>query len=174
MNIYGDRIVLRAIDVSDAELLLKLINDPETERMLGGFSFPVSMEGQIKWIGSQTGRNDILRCIVAPKEDEACGLGTVILSDIDYVNGVAQVHIKMDKEKGRGQGYGTDAINAIVDYAFRELRLHCVYADVLDYNIPSHKLFKKCGFRKDGVLRSRVFKGGRFVDVISFSRLCED
>ena len=174
MNIYGERIVLRAINVSDAELLLKLINDPETESMLGGFSFPVSMDGQMKWIGSQTGRNDTLRCIVATKEDEASGLGTVILSDIDYVNGVAQVHIKMDKEKGRGHGYGTDAIKTIVDYAFRELRLNCIYANVLDYNVPSQKLFRKCGFRREGILRSRVFKGGRFVDVISFSRLCED
>ena len=174
MNINGEKIVLRAIDPGDAELLLKLINDPEIERMLGGASFPVSMEGQRKWIDNQTVRHDTLRCIVTTKEDEVHGLGTVVLSDIDYVNGVAQVHIKMDKERGQGQGYGTDAINTIVDYAFHELRLHCVYADVLDYNVPSQKLFRKCGFQKEGVLRSRVFKGGRFVDVIPFSRLYED
>ena len=43
MNIYGKSIVLRAISESDASLLLQMINDPETERMLGGSSFPVSM-----------------------------------------------------------------------------------------------------------------------------------
>ena len=36
MNIYGDKIFLRAIEKEDCELLLELINDPEIEIMLGG------------------------------------------------------------------------------------------------------------------------------------------
>lgn len=173
MNIQGKNVVLRAISMKDANLLMELINDAETEKMLGGSSFPVSLEGQEKWIAAQTGRTDVLRCIVALKENEE-GLGTVILSDIDTKNGVAQVHIKMDKQRGRGKGYGSDALNTIVNYAFGEMRLNCIYADVLEYNTVSQKLFEKCGFHRDGVLRSRVFKGGRYINVVSYSRLKED
>lgn len=173
MNIQGKNVVLRAISMKDANLLMELINDAETEKMLGGSSFPVSLEGQEKWIAAQTGRTDVLRCIVALKENEE-GIGTVILSDIDTKNGVAQVHIKMDKQRGRGKGYGSDALNTIVNYAFGEMRLNCIYADVLEYNTVSQKLFEKCGFLRDGVLRSRVFKGGRYINVVSYSRLKED
>ena len=173
MNIQGNSVVLRAISMEDANLLMELINDADTEKMLGGSSFPVSLEGQEKWIAAQTGRTDVLRCIVALVENGE-GIGTVILSDIDTKNGVAQVHIKMDKQQGRGKGYGTDALNAIVNYAFDEMRLNCIYADVLEYNTASQKLFEKCGFHRDGVLRSRVFKGGSFINVISYSRLKED
>ena len=173
MNIQGKNVVLRAISMKDANLLMELINDAETEKMLGGSSFPVSLEGQEKWISAQTGRIDVLRCIVALKENEE-GIGTVILSDIDTKNGVAQVHIKMDKQRGRGKGYGSDALNTIVNYAFGEMRLNCIYADVLEYNTVSQKLFEKCGFLRDGVLRSRVFKGGRYINVVSYSRLKED
>ena len=173
MNIQGKNVVLRAISMKDANLLIELINDAETEKMLGGSSFPVSLEGQEKWIAAQTGRTDVLRCIVALKENEE-GIGTVILSDIDTKNGVAQVHIKMDKQRGRGKGYGSDALNAIANYAFDEMRLNCIYADVLEYNTVSQKLFEKCGFHRDGVLRSRVFKGGRYINVVSYSRLKED
>lgn len=173
MNIQGKKVVLRAISMKDAGLLMELINDAETEKMLGGSSFPVSLEGQEKWIATQTGRTDVLRCIVALKETEE-GIGTVILSDIDTKNGIAQVHIKMDKQRGRGKGYGADALNVIVNYAFDEMRLNCIYADVLEYNTVSQKLFEKCGFHRDGVLRSRVYKGGRYNNVISYSRLKED
>ena len=173
MNIQGKNVVLRAISMKDANLLIELINDAETEKMLGGSSFPVSLEGQEKWIAAHAGRTDVLRCIVALKENEE-GIGTVILSDIDTKNGVAQVHIKMDKQRGRGKGYGSDALNAIANYAFDEMRLNCIYADVLEYNTVSQKLFEKCGFHRDGVLRSRVFKGGRYINVVSYSRLKED
>lgn len=174
MNIYGESIVLRAISSKDTKLLLDLINDPDTERMLGGCSFPVSCEEQERWISNQSAREDILRCIVANQDNEITGLGTVILSDIDRKNGVAQVHIKMAKDIGRGKGYGTDALQTIVKYAFDEMRLNCVYANVLDYNIPSRKLFEKCGFNKDGVLRSRVFKNGKYIDMITYSILRKD
>ena len=174
MNIYGKNVVLRAITMNDTDLLVRLINDPETAKMVGGCSFPVSIEGQQKWIAAQVGRTDILRCIVTLKDDEETGLGTVILSDIDYQNGVAQVHIKMDKEIGCGRGYGSDALNAVVDYAFNEMRLNCIYADVLSYNEISQKLFEKNGFIRDGILRSRVYKNGNYVDVYSYSKVKGD
>lgn len=171
MNIYGNKIVLRAISPQDAKLLLELINDPDTEKMLGGFSFPVSMENQMHWISGLTENDHLLRCIIATKENMGMGLGTVILSDIDCKNGTAQIHIKMARDTGRGKGYGTDAINTMVEYAFKELRLNCVYAEVLEYNIPSQKLFAKCGFVKDGLLRARVFKNGSYINVFSFSKV---
>lgn len=172
MNIYGEKVLLRAIEPGDNALLLEMINDPDTERMLGGASFPVSKVGQAKWLDDQMSGNNILRCIVADRNAPEQGLGTVILSDIDQKNGVAQVHVKL-AASGRGKGYGTDTLKALVNYAFMQMRLHCVYAHVLSYNEPSQKLFQKCGFQKEGVLRARVFKDGSYVDIISYSILNE-
>lgn len=173
MNILGEKTVLRAIEPADNALLLELINDPGTEKMLGGSSFPVSETAQSKWICEQIGRTDVLRCIVADKNTPKEGVGTVILSDIDRKNGTAQVHLKLI-EVGRGKGYGTDALKAMVGYAFRQMRLHCVYAHVLEYNKASRKLFEKCGFQREGLLRSRAFKDGEYVDMVSYSMICHD
>ena len=46
MRIVGKCIYLRAIDSEDNKLLFELINDPETEKMVGGSSWPVSKEEQ--------------------------------------------------------------------------------------------------------------------------------
>lgn len=174
MNIYGERIVLRAIFEEDAQFLYNMINDPDTEKMLGGSSFPVSIAAQQNWIRRQSGNSEVLRCIIADRCQEEVGLGTVILSDIDQKNGSAQVHIKLGVENCCRKGYGTEALNTIVKYAFDEMRLHCIYADVLEYNNASQKLFEKCGFRRDGLLRERIYKGGKYVNVVTFSRLNED
>ena len=173
MNIFGKKTVLRAIEPSDKGLLLELINDPNIEKMLGGNSYPVSEAGQAKWIADQIGRNDVLRCIVADRNTPDQGIGTVILSDIDQKNGVAQVHVKLAVACQR-KGYGTDALKALIDYAFKQMRLHCVYAHVLSYNEPSQRLFRKCGFRKEGVLRARAYKDGNYIDTISYSVLNDE
>lgn len=174
MNIYGEKVILRAIEEQDAVLLLEMINDPQTERMLGGSSFPVSAAEQRKWIAAQPSSPDVLRCIIVPADAaDNGGVGTVILSDIDRKNGVAQIHIKL-AQSGRGKGYGSDALRALTEYAFDELRLNCVYAEILTHNDASKGLFEKCGYTYEGELRQRVFKGGAYRNVFVYSRLKDD
>ena len=174
MNIVGEKVVLRALCEADAPVLHQIINDFDTERMLGGKSFPVSMEAQLEWIRNQRGREDTLRCAIVEKDADNQMLGTVILSDINYKQGTAQIHIKMGSGAVRRKGFGYDALKTMVTYAFNELRLHCVYAEVLEYNKPSQALFEKCGFQKDGILRARAFKGGCYVNVIAYSVMVEE
>ena len=98
-------------------------------------------------------------------------IGTIILSNIDMKNGTAEVHVKLAVANNRGKGYGTDAVNTIVKYAFNEMRLNCIYAEILEYNQPSIKLFEKCGFKKEGTLCSRIYKGGKYINLMSFSKV---
>lgn len=168
MNLSGEKIVLRAIEEADNEMLLSLLNDPETESLLGGWSFPASLSNQMKWYSHLGEDKNTLRCII---EVEGKAIGTIILNNIDYKNGTACLSIKIIPGDFRGKGYGTDSVKTIVQYAFSELRLNCVYAFVLDYNLASQKMFAKCGFEKEGILRERCYKQGRYNSYVSFSIL---
>lgn len=168
MNIVGKLVTLRAIELSDCEMLRSLMNDPEIEYMLGGWSFPVSRDEQEKWCQSLSSAKNTLRVVI---EVENTAIGTAILSDIDYKNGTAQIHIKLMPGDYRHKGYGSDTVNALIRYAFNELRLHCVYAHVNEHNEPSQRLFHKCGFQQEGVLRDRIYKNGRYINDIVLSRI---
>lgn len=170
MNIHGNKTILRAIELKDNEMLFELINDPETEAFLGGASFPVSMFEQMKWFERKEKNDSVLRCIIECKETKVA-VGTIILTDINVKNGTAEIHVKLRKDIGRGKGYGTDAIKSIVNYAFNEMRLNCIYANILENNEISKKVFTKCGFEYEGKLRSRVFKSGKFINILSYSIL---
>ena len=166
MNIFGEKIILRAIESKDNQMLLEIINDPDTEYMLGGWSFPVSQNNQEEWYNNLKNEKNVLRCTI---DVENTAVGAVMLTDIDYKNGNAEVHIKLSSSNNRGKGYGTDALNTIVKYAFLELRLHCIYAKISQKNNISQKLFSKCGFKEEGILKSRIYKKGEYIDLISYS-----
>ena len=168
MIIYGNTVLLRAIESEDNELLLSMINDPETEQMVGGSSWPVSKEDQKRWFEQQIGnKGSVLRCMIVRKDDEQA-VGTVILSNIDQKNGTAEIHIKIVNNEFRGHGYGKDAIATMVQYAFDEMRLNCIYSVVLVHNEASARLFERAGFSKEGILRERIYKCGHYLDQFSY------
>ena len=172
MNIIGNKVILRAIEEWDNEILKQLVNDPETEKMIGGYSYPISKEHQLNWFHSlndSTG-GPTLRCMIADQKSKETGLGTILLSQLDWKNGTAEIHIKLVKN-AHGKGYGTDAVHTMVSYAFQELRMNCIYCNILEDNKASRKLFEKCGFEQEGVLRSRVFKGACYRNVCCYSIL---
>ena len=168
MNIHGENIVLRAIEIKDGEMLMEIINDPDTEYGLGGWSLPVSTTVQEEWIAGLRKEKDSIKLVIEDK-DSGEAVGVIMLTDIDNKNGNAQIHIKLSTKNVRGKGYGTSAINALTKYAFDELRLHLVYSFVQSNNTASQKLFSKCGYTQEGIMRSRLYKRGEHLDVIPFS-----
>lgn len=172
MNLVGEKVVLRALEAKDGNLLLDMINDPTIEYMLGGWSFPVSPEAQQSWINNLLNEKNTLRCVICGVEDGK-SVGVIMLTDIDWKNGNAEIHIKLDKS-ARGKGFASDAVRTITRYAFEELRMHLIYAKVNDFNTASKTLFEKCGFVAEGILRHRVFKKGRFEDVAVYSVINEN
>jgi RimJ/RimL family protein N-acetyltransferase len=173
MNILKEEIILRAIEQDDMQLLKELINDPEVEKMVVGWSFPVSTNQQNNWISSLSNDRYNVRFII-----EINGVGTVgvvSLTKIDYKNGTATINIKLKREdKIRNKGIGYKAIAMLIDYAFNQLNLNCLIANILNYNTASQKLFEKSGFVLEGTLRKRVFKNGAYQDLLSYSLLRSD
>jgi len=168
MNYIYNDITLRAIESSDLDILREMMNDPEIENMTGGYSFPISEHQQKKWYDNLSNNDVEFRAIIETKEHGAIGL--VMLTDIDWKNRTAQSHSKIATSVSlRGEGYGTKARKAIVKYAFEQLNLNLVFSNILEYNTVSQRVSEKCGFKKDGVLRNRVYKNGTYHDLVVWS-----
>jgi len=171
MFVKGKKVLLRAIELYDAKILQQMMNDEEIEKMMMGYSFPVSEHQQIKWIENLSNEKSVFRAMI---DVEGRAIGTVILSSIDMKNGTAEAHIKIANSTERGKGYGTDAVNSLVAYAFYELRLNCIYCQIKEDNVPSQKLFENCGFVQEGCLRQRVFRNGKHHDFYVYSLLKDE
>lgn len=173
VNIKYEDIILRAIEESDLELLKNMMNDPEIENMTAGFSFPVSSFQQKKWYEGLNNKANEIRLIIDTEANGA--IGVVMLTNIDWKNRIAQFHSKITSEDSiRGKGYGTKATKALIKYAFEQLNMNCIYSRIIEYNIASQRVKEKCGFVKEGVLRERIYKNGKYHNMIIWSILKEE
>ena len=74
----------------------------------------------------------------------------------------------------QGHGYATEAVEAAVLFAFRELRLHRVSANYMPENTRSARVLRRCGFRVEGYAYDYLFIAGRWADHVLTARLNPD
>jgi ribosomal-protein-alanine N-acetyltransferase len=73
-----------------------------------------------------------------------------------------------------GQGYATEAAQAIVNFGFNDLRLHRIWADCVADNLASAHVLEKVGLRLEGRLRDHQFYKDRWWDTLLFGMLESD
>lgn len=98
-------------------------------------------------------------------------MGMVNLSNI--VRGAFQscfVGYKIDSELAN-KGYMTEGLRAVTDYAFKELGLHRVEANVMPRNIASVRVAEKCGYKHEGLAIKYLRIAGVWEDHIHYVKL---
>lgn len=171
MYLYGENITLRAIEEEDLNFLRDLINDPDIQRLTLGWNYPISEYQQKKWFYNLKENKNCVRWIVDVNNDQVAGMCT--LSDIDWKNRVAKIGIKLRKDK-KSRGLGTESYKLVVRYAFEELQLNRIEAEVIEYNEASIALHKRMAFKEEGRKRKCIYQKGRYYDTIIFALLKQD
>ena len=171
MNIYGRKVILRAMEPTDCEMVRDMFNDPEIENLVVGWSFPLSKYAQERWYEKHFADHNF-RFIIETEEDGAVGVATLL--DIDWKNRNAEHGIKLAKKAIRGKGIGKDAVMAIMRYAFDELGLERLNGSWFADNVASKTMYMKCGWKEEGIRRKFVYKQGEYRDLVITGVLAED
>jgi [ribosomal protein S5]-alanine N-acetyltransferase len=70
-----------------------------------------------------------------------------------------------------GESYATEAAQAMVEFGFRELRLHRIWARCVAENVASYRVLEKIGMRREGRLREEEWMQGRWWDTLVYGIL---
>ena len=73
-----------------------------------------------------------------------------------------------------GQGYGSEAIDAVTGWGFRTLGLHRVEANIMPRNLASRRAAEKAGFWEEGLSRHYLQINGQWEDHLHLVRLNEE
>lgn len=98
-------------------------------------------------------------------------IGFVVLFNLKWRNQTAEMAIGIGEKTFRGKGYGQDALNLILNYAFSELCLHRVSLTVLGYNARAIKAYEHVGFQHEGTHREAIQRDGQRYDLLLYGIL---
>jgi RimJ/RimL family protein N-acetyltransferase len=87
-------------------------------------------------------------------------IGFVSIENIEWNNQCGELSIGIGQSEDRGQGYGSEALELILRYAFEELNLYRVGLDVIANNERAVHTYEKIGFQVEGHKRQAVYRDG--------------
>lgn len=70
-----------------------------------------------------------------------------------------------------GSGMGQRALAALLTHAFHSLGAHRFWLDVFETNHRALHVYRKAGFRQEGVLREAIYRDGEFHTLLLFAML---
>ena len=110
--------------------------------------------------------------IRAKADDRLIGIAAV--QRIEWANGNAFLRLGIGAAEDRGKGYGTQALQMLLRFAFAELNLFRVSAMVPEYNETAIALLEKFGFMQEVCRRKALERDGRRWDLYVFGLLKDE
>ena len=124
---------------------------------------PVTTLEHERWYESAVSRPDAVFFSVVVRETDEY-VGNVWLWGIHPVHRSAELRILLGA--GAGRGYGSEACQLLLEFAFGQLNLNKLYLYVLESNAPARKCFARAGFLEEGRLAQEYFIDGRYQDAL--------
>lgn len=170
-KLVGDNIYLSPRNLEAVEQFTEWLNDFEVTDYTGKSAQLITLEDEIKYFANPKENERIF--FIVRKDDEKL-IGTVGLHQINHINRCATLGIFIGDKSGRNKGYGTEAINLVLEYGFKYLNLNNIKLDVYEANQRAIACYKKCGFKEYGRRRKSEFIYGKYYDKIEMDILSEE
>lgn len=164
--IKGEKIVLRALEPEDIDLLYECENDRESWHLsntLTPFS-RFALEQYIMAADQDIFTMKQLRLMIdktgTTKKES---IGAIDLFDFDPINKRAGIGILIIKNE-RNKGFASEALKLLIRYCFTTLELHQLFCNIETTNTASLKLFQNQGFEISGNKKDWVRKNNQWND----------
>ncbi|PQZ53255.1 GNAT family N-acetyltransferase [Bacillus sp. MYb209] len=137
----------------------QLINWIDSEEFLiqwsgNAFTYPLDEQQLDSYIESTNYENANTLAFKVVDEETKKVIGHISLGQIDYINMSARIgKVLVGDTNMRGRSIGKQMMKAVLNIAFKELKLHRVTLGVFDFNTSAITCYEKIGFAKEGLLR---------------------
>jgi len=173
----GDKIRFAAFDAEqDAPIFSKWTHDPEYMRLteydparpLAPFHVKKKFEEMEK-----EAHGDFYFFVLRLKEDDRA-IGFAQIQWIEWNHGNAHFNMGIGSPEDRHKGYGSEALQMLLRYAFEEMNLYRLTCNTFEYNTGAQAFLTKHGFSCEVRRREAAYREGRYWDVLTYGILGEE
>lgn len=134
-------------------------------------SAPDNRENVFQWSKDQhfniIEEKDTLHLIIEDQKSKK--VGYAIVAGLESKNkSIELTRIVIDE---KNNGYGTEFLKLMKEYTFEDLKYHKMWLDFFTNNKRVESLYKKNGFKKEGVLRDKYLYKNQYISVVIMSIL---
>lgn len=169
-KLIGKRIYLSPMNVEDAEIYVKWLNDFSVTDGIGTSSNVITLSSEKEWILKPS--NQYQLAIVRLEDDKL--IGNCGIHGVDQTRQCADVGLFIGEEENRNKGYGQEVLNLLLDYGFNYLNLNNIMLKVFSFNEGAINCYKKVGFKEIGRRRQAYYLKGKFHDEVFMDILREE
>ncbi len=157
MIIETEKLILRPVELSDAESIRLNVNNINISRYLTVVPFPYTESDATWWVNNcvseRSSKEKITFAVVIKPSSDV--VGHVSFYGINLIHKTAEIGYWLGESYWR-RGYISQAVRAILPYAFKELDFRRLSIRVFAENQASALLAQKLGFQFEGLLRQAV------------------
>lgn len=164
-----NNMALRPLKPSDNKWLVALRNDPEVRRNL---THPqkITMRQHLDWLKAVEEDPRQERFVFTVDEKR---VGVTKFYCIDHINGSCVLGADIHKEH-RGKGYAKHMWTLMLNFCFKELKLHRVSLTTAEYNVIGQRVYRGLGFIDEGKMVQSLKRKGVFYDQLCMYMLRSD
>ncbi len=164
-TLKGENLFLRALEPEDLNFVYEVEND-ESVWEISNTQTPYSLYLIKQYL--ENAQQDLyeakqLRLAIC-RYDDFTPVGLIDLFEYDPKNNRAGIGIMIKDEDLRNTGIGSETLNLLINYSFKHLNLHQLFANIDAANEASKRLFSKFGFDFIGIKKQWNLVGGVYKD----------
>jgi RimJ/RimL family protein N-acetyltransferase len=170
--IAGERIDLVPQTPDHAQIYVKWWNNAEV-RKYSRNEFPTSIDDVKERIKTDTKERRCIFFEIWHRADKK-PIGLAGIHSINWISRVGLIGLEIGEIDYWKSGYATEVAKLLIDYAFGELNLHKLAAQIFSPNIGSQKAAEKSGLKFETALKEEVFIDGKYYDTKIYSIFARD
>lgn len=170
-TLRSDRVVLRPFTPDDTDAVFVLLSNPHVLRYWNEPPWTDYAQAErFTAMGNQIDEEDVRVQLAIERIADGAFIGWCFLEDWDPHHRRATVGLCLD-EKVWGQGFATEILPTLVQWAFDTLNLNRIETDIDPRNTAIARVLEKLGFVREGLLREDCIVNDEVCDSLVYGLL---
>ncbi len=162
----GEKVILRALEGTDAEVVQRWLNQLETTATLSGIPAALSRKATEAWVLKAGTGGDHAGRLMGVETKDGRLIGLAQLSQIEWVHRRARISFLIGEPDFVGRGFEEDAIRTTVRFGLSHLNLNRIEARLPGRQGHMIRAYREAGFSEEGRLTAALFINGSYDDEV--------